>query len=340
MKRLRIPHWLELTLAGAILVASTTISGATFAEGVPINSATDDQKEAATTHYVEAKEAFTAGRFEDALTGFRTSHNTVASPNARYMIVACLSELGRDVEGYQEAEEGIQEATAAAQTDEKYQKTLSDLTDAKEKLRAKIGLLTLVIPADAAPNAMLTLDGVDVPSSAWGDPIPVTAGTHRLTLNGFGTKETSVAAGGNATVDFNPEEPEPVVDVTEEESSDWFRENRRIIAYSAGGVGVAGFALFGIFGGLALSKQSDLDDTCNLAKQCPTASQADIDDGQTFQTVANVMLVVGSVGVAAGVGLFVWDLMDEPSDDEGDGDTMAPLRLEIGPGNMMIRGSF
>ena len=62
----------------------------------------------------------------------------------------------------------------------------------------------------------------------------------------------------------------------------------------------------------------------------------DIDDGKTYQTVANVMLVVGSVGVAAGVGLFVWDVLDSPSTEEAE----AKLRIGVGPGQLTLGGSF
>jgi hypothetical protein len=310
-----------------------------MAQGVPVATASEEQVAQASDHYLKAKEAFEASNFEAALQGFRASHAIVASPNARYMIVASLSELGRNVEGYREAEAGIPEAEAAALTDEKYNTTLKDLTNAKEKLRAKIGMLTVNVTAQTDASATLAIDGATVEPQKWGTAIPVAPGPHTVSLTGHDAQTVNVDPGGDASVEFATPTPEPTatVDVSTGDSN-WFIENRRIFAYALGGVGVVGMGLFGVFGGLALSKQGDLDDTCTANKQCPTDSQGDIDDGQTFQVVANTMLVVGAVGLAAGVGLFVWDVLDEPSSEEGD--ELATLRVQAGPTGIIIGGSF
>lgn len=326
--------------AVALFVASSLCATVAWAQGVPVGAATEEQRATASESYGKAKEAFTGGRFEEALTGFRASHAIVASPNARYMIVAALSELGRDVEAYEQAIAGMKEAEAAIPTDDKYKTTLADLTAARDKLRGKIGMVTVTMSGGTQPGAALTIDGRDIPEDRWSQPIPVTAGPHTVSLSGYDTKNVDVSAGGDATVDFAPPE-EPIVDVSTDDDN-FFIENRRIFAYVLGGVGVVGLGLFGAFGGLALSKEGSLDDACNLDKRCPTESQADIDDGKTFQTAANVMLVVGAVTLAAGVGLFVWDLVDSPSEGGGedDGDDIADLRLEVGPGQAVLKGSF
>ena len=317
----------------SVLIAGATVGvcGTLFAAGVPVDQATQPQIERASADYSAGKEAFEASRFEEALSLFRRSHDVVASPNTRYMIVASLSELNRAVEAYKEASAGMVEARAASAGDAKYKTTLADLTAAKERLRAKIGMITVRVPPDGGPDATVMIDGE---SQQAGVAVPVEAGVHTVRMSGYDPQTVDVAAGGDETVELQA--PALVAVEVETDGDSWFIDNRRTIAYVAGGVGVAGLALFGTFGGLALSKEGDLDASCTPDKRCPTDSQGDIDDGQTFQTTANVMLVVGSVALAAGVGLFVWDVMDDP---EG-GEESATLQLVFGPSLLGARGKF
>ena len=107
---------------------------------------------------------------------------------------------------------------------------------------------------------------------------------------------------------------------------------------------------FAIFGGMASSTYSDLSDSCP-GKVCTADRESDADSGRTYQTVANVTLVIGLVGLAAGAGLIVWDLVDDEGtaegDDATDGDatdaeSLAAVRpqLVVGPGAIGLRGSF
>ena len=107
----------------------------------------------------------------------------------------------------------------------------------------------------------------------------------------------------------------------------------RTWAYVAGGVGVAGLSTFGIAGVLAKSTYDDLNGACH-GGPCPTGKQGEIDSGKTQQTVANVGLVVGAAGLAAGVTLFVISLpKSEPSP--------APATaLVVGPGWAGLRGQW
>ena len=118
----------------------------------------------------------------------------------------------------------------------------------------------------------------------------------------------------------------------------------RSTSISAGGVGAAGLITFGIFGGMTLSTYGDLDDTCPDGN-CPVGSQEDIDAGQTYQTVANVGLVIGLVGAAASATLFLLPMLTG-SDEGASEEEMAaarrhpPLTIGVGPGALTIGGHF
>jgi hypothetical protein len=97
-----------------------------------------------------------------------------------------------------------------------------------------------------------------------------------------------------------------------------------------GGIGVAGLALFTVYGLIDNSTYSDLQSSCPH-NACPPGKQGEIDSGRTQQTIANVSLVVGGVGLAAGATMFVISLSHKSSPTTG---------LVLGPGYLGVRGSL
>jgi hypothetical protein len=154
---------------------------------------------------------------------------------------------------------------------------------------------------------------------------------------------TQVAAGGEGSVQVvmtpAPEPapapvaaPAPPPAPPEDDGPD--HASLRTAAYVAGGIGAAGFITFGVFGALNQSKFGDLQDSCP-GSVCPADLQSDIDAGRTYQTVANVGVVVGIVGVATGATLFVL------SSGRGDEAATSP-RVEVagGLGSVQVKGAF
>jgi hypothetical protein len=108
----------------------------------------------------------------------------------------------------------------------------------------------------------------------------------------------------------------------------------RTWAYVAGGVGVAGLATFGIFGAMSNSAYNSLDSSCpNHA--CPPGKQSDVDAGKRDQTIANVGLVVGVVGLGAGVTLFI--VSGHGKQEKAGSEAM---RVAVGPGSVGVDGRF
>ena len=326
----------KLAVASAMAIVCSTSTA--WAAGVPVQSATEEQRGAASEAYVAGKTAFDAGNFEEALNKFRASHDIVASPNAHLMVVASLSELGRFVEAYDEVVVAIAAAGEAATIDPKYEPTVAQLQDAEQTLRGKVGRVTVTA---AGGGGVVTIDGKALRPDQLGTPVAVEPGSHLVEMEGAAPQTIEVAAGDSTSVELAAEQHD---DGGGDDTAapgggdDWFIDNRRTIAYAAGGVGVVGMVLFGAFGGLTLSKESDLDAACGPTKQCPPESTADIDDGKTYQAVANAGLVIGVVGLAAGVGLFVWDVLDEGGGQEQAGDPS--LRFTVGAGHLGLEGSF
>jgi hypothetical protein len=114
------------------------------------------------------------------------------------------------------------------------------------------------------------------------------------------------------------------------------------IGIATAGVGVAGFALFAIAGSMSNGTYSDLETLCGGERACPADRQAEAadlqDSGSTEQTLANVGLIVGAVGVTAGVTMLVIGLS---GDDGGEETATAPsTSIAVGPGFTGLRGRF
>lgn len=332
-----------------ILIAG--VPAGAWAKGAPPGDATKQQSQAATKAFQAAKKLLDKGEFQAALDGFRESYEAVASPNSQLMIVRALVGLGRVAEAYQEAESAAKDAEELATQGgamAKYTQTATALRKEVDDLRAKIGMLTVNVTG-AQPGAEMTVAGKTVESSLWGQPMPLDPGTVTVTVTGFESKEVTIEAGGEKTVSFAPPKPKPEPD--EDEGGGTVPFDRLTVAIIAGGVGALGMISFGVFGGLATSKYSNLEDQCTDFR-CQADLESDADQGRAFQVTANVSLVVGIVGLAAGTGLLVWYLVDpDEGGEEGEGDKgsegdeggegeLDSLAIRLGPGSVYLDGRF
>jgi len=106
-------------------------------------------------------------------------------------------------------------------------------------------------------------------------------------------------------------------------------------AFVATGVGAAGFITFGIAGSMARSSESELEESC-VNDVCPASLQETVDEGRTRQTIANIGLVVGAIGLGGAVTLFVLD-----SNRQDQAAARAPrIQLVANPRGGAVRGEF
>jgi hypothetical protein len=219
---------------------------------------------------------------------------------------------------------------------------------------AKLAFVDISV-ANAPADMTLRVGGRIVPPEDSGAPVVVPPGPvevvvvssagvelARRTVNASIGQTTAVAldaqpppaVAGNAAADTSEEdksaseERPPPAPQAAPLSSD--RTKLRPLSYVAGGIGVAGLATFAVFGLLSNSTYNDLKNTCPHG--CPPSMQGEIDRGITEQTVANVGLAVGLVGLAAGVTIFL--LTRSP-------DVPSPATaVVIAPGYLGVRGSL
>jgi hypothetical protein len=333
---LRVATGLLLSLA-ICLASAGAVAG-----GVAPESATPAQKKQATEQFLAGSTAFQAGRFEDARSAFEASYGTVASPNSHLMLARTLAKLGRFGEAHAHFEATVQEAEAAATHDPKYKEAGETAKGELAELASKVGMIEVrTVPAQA--GGKVRVEGRELDVTAASRPIAVTPGKVTVELVSGATSEqrvVDVTAGSSAVADFTPPmaqpAPPPPTPVASAEVSTG-STGKRTLAYVAGGVGIAGLLTFAIFGSMNNSTFSDLEDQCPN-RVCPAKLKDDADAGQTYQTVANVGLFVGVIGLATG-GVFYYLSTKETPPGTSAQPSKVP-HIGLGPRGVTVSGRF
>ncbi|MDI1433428.1 tetratricopeptide repeat protein [Polyangium sorediatum] len=285
---------------------------------------------------------FKTGKFEKAIEEFRASYAKVNSPNSHLYVARCLREMGKLVDAYLEFEKVAAEAQTAG---EKYAQTGETAKVERDELNTKLTLVSVDV-ATPESGARLTIGGVEVPQDRWGKPFPAMPGTVDIRLESgakpAASQSLTTAAGESKTVSIGFASPKTGGgDGSGDGSGDGGSggetgskgmSGMRIGAFAAGGLGVAGFVTFAVFGSMSNATYDDLKATCG--GPCPADRQGDVDKGKMQQTVANVGLIVGAVGVAAGATLFVLSLKKDKKPEA------AHTELVVGPAHLGVRGTF
>jgi hypothetical protein len=184
-------------------------------------------------------------------------------------------------------------------------------------LKPDLPRLTLVLPREAPRDMVVRRDGATVAEDALGAAIPVDPGDHVITTAAPGGALSEVRlklargqqmrlvltvvaapaaapplAGSPPGAAAAP--PAPVVATDAKPTS-----GRRVGAYVAGGIGIAGLIVGGVFGGLALGQKSTVDANCT-----PTADPGTLGcHHEGYQASRNLQQLGlwSTVGFAAGL---------------------------------------
>jgi hypothetical protein len=293
-------------------------SGAAFAQSTREAPVSAGDPTVIKLRFANAQKLFKEGRFGDALPLFQNLADTTQSPNARLYVGHCLKELGKFVEAHAAFTAVVKEIND--HPDEKYQPTREAAISELAVLNVRLGRVIINV-AESPPNVVVKLDGNAVEEKTLGSSIVVAPGAHHVEatagalapvrgdVNIEGGEVKTVLLSFKKAVDETPfsvvgSSNASVATTPSADSKSDDGATMRTMGFVAGGVGVAGLAVFTITGLMAKSAFNDLETKCG--GPCADASYVDqIHRGKTLQTTANVGLVVGLVGVAAGATLFV-----------------------------------
>jgi hypothetical protein len=129
----------------------------------------------------EGRAAEDAARWHEAADKFRRATAIKDTPGMRFHLARCEEEQGSFVEAlveYDRARELIDGGMRAADVEKL-------LADARERVRAKVALLTLRLPTDVR-NVSVELDGKALSGGVLGVPMPINPGQHRLSAVAVG----------------------------------------------------------------------------------------------------------------------------------------------------------
>lgn len=297
-----------LLLAGLV----SSLTAATPAVAEPI-SATEDTvaKAQAQALLTEGNQLARKGDFAAALKRYRAAHELYPSPKLLLNIGTSLRHLGRDAEAATVYEQYLAHPQAEAQTAPTVKALLREL----EQLVARITIVLNVA------DARVSVDGRLLPERARRTTVRVDPGEHTIVAEMEGRQpavsSVRVGAAQHRAVTLTLVAPGPPADDG---------STQRIVAYSMGGLALAGVAVGAIFGGLFLSSKSVADDHCDALRCDPEGADA-VDEAQGRGMVANIAFIASGVVAAAAVVVY----FTAPSVPEDEPGLTATLRAS-GPG--------
>jgi hypothetical protein len=298
-----------------------------FPPFLPAAHAQEDARTArARETFLEAIRLEESESFAEALQKFREVAAVKSTPQVLYHTGFCQEKLGQWVEALASYARASQLAAESPGTVAPEVKNTID--SALQALDARVPTLTLK-RGKGARNASISIDGRKVAEPR--DPQRLMPGKHLVQARAKGRdnfrREITLAEGQKATVevtldlldDGTEAEADPK-DATPEEKP---RSSGRSVApYVVLGVGGASLAASGLFFLLRNSAEGDLRNEC-AGVVCPTSAKPTGDRAVTMNTLTNVTVGVGAVGV--GVGL-IW-LLASGGDSSGKGDKAARLQV-------------
>jgi hypothetical protein len=202
------------------------------------------------------------------------------------------------------------------------------------------------LDAEAARLVNVTLDGKPLPN-AFGGSLSLDPGRHELVAespSGSRLSRIIVAQQGvqarAITLDFAPEPtPSASADVTVDSGSGGAQ--LRPYAYVAWGIGAVGLGTFAVLGTLGRADEQAFKDDCAGETDDEqllgpgVCRSSDVDERKaTYErefVLADVGLLTGIVGAAAGTVLFILSATDGPSSSPAGSEGEAGLRLDISP---------
>ena len=281
--------------------------------------------------------------YESALRELTESYALLDSPNTLLLMAHAERELGREAKAAGLYEQVVKDANdRISQGEVRFGKTAEDAQGWLDRLSERLGKITVTV-VKAPSGTTLRIDGepVGAPEAKGGtmkvESLWWKAGTVRVEATGPDGRSQAatveIAAGGVATASIDMSDlgkdddvSTPVVAATLD-TDDRSSKSIPTASWITGGVGVAGLAVFAIFGSSAKSKASDLD-ACS--PRCPESERDVADAGKRDQMVANIGLAVGGVGLLSAAGFYIFQ-PDSKSES---------VDVAIVPHGVLVRGTF
>jgi hypothetical protein len=322
-----------------------TLSAVLAAEA-PVSAQGDADLEsiaAARSLGVEGVKLADAGRCADAVEKLARAERLHHAPSILGRLGECQVHLGKIVEGTENLARVVREPLPA-NAPPAYVKAKARAQIAYDAAKPRIAKLLISVKAFAQGEFTVTLDGQPLSSLLLDVDRPTDPGEHVVEARGEGfmtaSSSVTLAEGQRGTVLLKLEgdasaspvavssaASKPVTQVTPaaaplsselattESAQTAPRATSRAVtaAYVAFGLGAAAFATGGVFGALALSGRSDVENECPR-KICPPSSRETLNSTRTYGTASTIAFAAGAGFVIAGAILW-FTSPSSPSDE-------------------------
>jgi hypothetical protein len=273
-----------------------TVSALVLALAVPALAGKKEEKQARKA-FKEGVAHFEAGRMEEAVESFRKAYNISPSWKLLYNIgqaEAAAKHHGAALEAFEQyLSEGGDDLPPARR---------DEVVDEIRRLREMVGLLEF----DAPDGSLIYVDGVERGTTPLPGRIRVSAGVDhevKIVLGAEVLVKRVLRVGGNETLVVStapdPPPPPPPGSPTSGEAGD-DGDPVKTWGWITTSLGAALLITGGITGGVALSKNNDIESNCP-GGDCEPPFHDDVDTRDALATTTNVLLSVGAAAAVAGI---------------------------------------
>jgi hypothetical protein len=320
----------------------------------PCALAQAEDQAAARSLFDEGRKLLKAGKLDEACPKLEAAAKLYSSPGILLNLGDCYEKSGRTASAWTEFGESAAAAERAERRDQ-----AAEARRRQAALEPKLSRLAVQVPREV-PGLVVSRDGTDLAPAAWGSPIPIDAGAHKIRARAEGHEswETSVTVstpGRTVSVEVPELAASPVAPVPVPSAS--AREPRPPEPAAGGGPAplgeglpssarsrTLGFALVGGgaavgIGGAALmiieaSRAADSRNTNTVPTT--SASRSEYDSAKTPWVVGLAGAIAG--GVAAATGVFL--VATAHGGPEKTGATRTTPWITAGGGGLRFEGTW
>jgi len=308
---------------------------------------------------IEGVRAADAGDCATAIDRLSRAEQIRHAPTTAARLGECQIKVGKLVDGTETLRRLVRETLPAGSP--------PVFTQAQERARVllaetkpKIGQLKIAVAAPPNAEFAVKIDGVALPLANLNVNRPIDPGEHVIEASGKGLlpakTKVVIPEGGSdsAALTLQPDPnaappPTPVVVTPTRPGPGPIAPPpppppappNHTPAWVTLGVGGAGLVLGAVFGGVALSDKSSINNACP-GKVCPSSEQSSLNSAKTLANLSTAMFVIGGVGVALGGTLLFTNNFQGVGGEDSAPPKSALLKLQtfVTPGGGGIRGEF
>lgn len=263
-------------------------------------------------------------RFATACPSFRKSYRVEPRPATLFYLAECEQGAGRLATAAATYDEYLERFDRLSATEQKQEADRENLASSRrEAIEKDLPFVRITIPASAPEGTRVTRTpqgGGEPVAVALNIPLPLDPGEHVVSTEAPGRprldKRFFIQKGERKTLmlELSP----PTVETAKQvrfgaplapvpaflPPLNPGISGRRVMAYTLGGIGVAGVLVGAVTGAVTWAQKRPIDENCNDLKVCNPQGESAKSTAKTLGIVSTASFIVGAAGLATGVVLY------------------------------------